>query len=130
MAFLSEAEVEEILLTKLQTLGYQRASDADIGPDGSAPERESYGDVLLMLRLRAAVDRLNAHHGADLIALSMQAMEGVDRQVLQSKMGDPQPLTGRISTKKKPPFGGFFGSCSLLQHFDVRTLHVLVQLIF
>lgn len=46
MAFLSEAEVEEILLTQLQTLGYQRASDADIGPDGHAPERENYGDVL------------------------------------------------------------------------------------
>lgn len=54
MTFLSEAEVEEILLAKLQTLGYQRASDAEIGPDSSAPERESHGDVDAVLALSKA----------------------------------------------------------------------------
>ena len=31
----------------------------DIGPDGSEPERENYGDVLLLDRLRAAIAKLN-----------------------------------------------------------------------
>lgn len=77
MSFLSEAEVEEILLTKLQSLGYQRANDAEIGPDGSVPERESHGEVLLMSRLRAAVARLNAF-------LPEEAREDALRKVIQT----------------------------------------------
>src|ERR1700730_14348503 len=59
MAYLSEAAVEELVLDQLRDLGYAVAPDADIGPDGRAPERESYSDVLLAKRLAAAINRLN-----------------------------------------------------------------------
>jgi type I restriction enzyme R subunit len=59
MAYLSEAEVEGLVLGQLRNLGYAVAPDADIGPDGKAPERESYADVLLARRLGAAIDKLN-----------------------------------------------------------------------
>jgi type I restriction enzyme R subunit len=59
MVFLSEAEVEQALLQQLRGLGYAIASDEVIGPDGSAPERESHDVVLLHKRLEAAVFRLN-----------------------------------------------------------------------
>lgn len=36
-----------------------------IGPDGVAPERESYGDVLLPTRLHAAIERLNPSLSAE-----------------------------------------------------------------
>jgi len=39
--------------------GYGIATDSEIGPDGKAPERDAYADVLLMKRLVSAIDRLN-----------------------------------------------------------------------
>ena len=78
MAFLSEAEVEEILLSKLAMLGYGRMLEAQIGPDGSKPERASYGDTLLMPRLRAAVDCLNP-------GLPSEAREDAIRKVIQTE---------------------------------------------
>ena len=61
MAFLSEAELEEHLLQNFERLGYQRSTDAEIGPDGTSAERENYGDVILQRRLVAAIERLNPH---------------------------------------------------------------------
>ncbi|MEQ9345660.1 MAG: type I restriction endonuclease subunit R [Thalassospira sp.] len=61
MAFISEADVEAMLLDQLGGLGYTRLADTIAGPDGSAPEREAYSDAVLMGRLEAAVDRLNPH---------------------------------------------------------------------
>ncbi|MGP1395451.1 MAG: type I restriction endonuclease subunit R [Inquilinaceae bacterium] len=59
MVFLSEADVEALVLDQLGRLGYATSSDADIGPDGKAPEREAYADVVLAKRLVAAIERLN-----------------------------------------------------------------------
>lgn len=60
MAFLSEAALERLVLDHLAGLGYDISSDADVGPDGKAPEREAYADVLLVKRLNSAIARLNA----------------------------------------------------------------------
>lgn len=59
MAFISEADVEALVLKKLGELGYAVSSDAEIGPDGKAPEREAYADVVLAKRLVAAIEKLN-----------------------------------------------------------------------
>ena len=59
MAFISEAELERLLLQKFESLGYQWSTDVEIGPDGASPERESYSDVILQSRLVAAIERLN-----------------------------------------------------------------------
>lgn len=59
MAWLSEADVEQLVLDRLSTLGYAVLGDAEIGPDGRVPEREAYSDVLLQKRLTAAIEKLN-----------------------------------------------------------------------
>jgi type I restriction enzyme R subunit len=59
MAYLSEAAIEQMVLADLAGLGYSIATDAEIGPDGKAPEREANADVILMKRLTAAIERLN-----------------------------------------------------------------------
>lgn len=56
---LTEAEVEAVLLDHLAALGYACLNDSVSCPDGASPEREAYSDVLLLKRLRDAVDRLN-----------------------------------------------------------------------
>ncbi|WP_422001488.1 type I restriction endonuclease subunit R [Reyranella sp.] len=59
MAYLSEADIEQLVLDRLSALGYVVLRDADIGPDGRVPEREAYADVVLQKRLTAAIERLN-----------------------------------------------------------------------
>jgi type I restriction enzyme R subunit len=59
MAYLSEAAIEQLVLDQLAALGYALVTDAEMGPDGKAPEREAYADVILLKRLTAAIERLN-----------------------------------------------------------------------
>ena len=77
MAFLSEAAVEQALLEQLRGLGYAVASDEVVGPDGSAPERDSHDVVLLRKRLADAVLRLNPN-------LPPEARADAIRQLTQS----------------------------------------------
>src|SRR6187402_2084023 len=59
MAPFAESHVEDAALAWLEELGYATANGLEIGPDGESCERASYGDVLLVDRVRAAIKRLN-----------------------------------------------------------------------
>ncbi|WP_416193340.1 hypothetical protein [Nitrobacter sp. TKz-YC01] len=50
---ITEDVVEQAALGILADLGYAYAGSARIAPDGSAPERLAYGDVILAARLSA-----------------------------------------------------------------------------
>lgn len=72
----TESHVEDATLAWLSELGYTTANGLTIGPDGDHPERASYGDVLLIGRLRAAIAKLNpdlsVETRAELLAKVMQ----------------------------------------------------------
>ena len=59
--FITESEVEEAVLEILSDLDYKILNGPDIAPapDGTKPERESYQDVVLVERLRNAINRIN-----------------------------------------------------------------------
>ena len=78
MSVLTESVVEEAALGWLAALGYAVAHGPDIGPEGAAPERGSYGEVLLAGRLREALARLNPH-------LPAETLEEVLRKVRQAE---------------------------------------------
>ena len=78
MVSIAESHVEEAALMWLSELGYAAANGLDIGPDGSAHERENYGEVLLLPRLRAAIKRLNP-------SLSSEAREVALAKIVQSE---------------------------------------------
>ena len=59
MTRISESEVEDAALAWLAGLGFAVLHGPDIGPEGSAPERGSYDEVLLPGRLHKALSRLN-----------------------------------------------------------------------
>ena len=59
MGQIGESHVEEAALAWLAELGYATVNGLTIGPDAMAPERASYGDVMLVGRLNAALRRLN-----------------------------------------------------------------------
>lgn len=79
MSYLNEDMVETHLLEEFMNLEYQRHSDSEIGPEGPAPERTANSDVVLVERLRAAVERLNPH-------IPEGAREDAIRQVLVTEL--------------------------------------------
>jgi type I restriction enzyme R subunit len=78
MTGIAESHVEEAALAWLGELGYAIANGIDSGPDGAAPEREAYADVVLARRLHEAIGRLNP-------ALAHEAREEVFRKVIRAE---------------------------------------------
>jgi type I restriction enzyme R subunit len=66
MPFLTEDEIEEYSLQRLDSLGYGYQNGYDIQPDGQHPERESFSQVILKERLQNAIAKLNPHLPADI----------------------------------------------------------------
>ncbi|AVS65415.1 DEAD/DEAH box helicase [Paracidovorax avenae] len=58
---MTEDQLEQDALSWLVEVGYTHLSGYDIAPDGPAPERDSFRQVLLPQRLRDAIARLNPH---------------------------------------------------------------------
>jgi len=58
-SILTESNIEDVALEILSELGYTILHGTDIAPDGINPQRKSYSDVVLVERLRVAVDRFN-----------------------------------------------------------------------
>ena len=56
---MTEDQLEQECLAWLADVGWQHRYGPDIAPDGDAPERDNYRQVLLLGRLRAAVAALN-----------------------------------------------------------------------
>jgi type I restriction enzyme R subunit len=56
---MTEDQLEQETLGWLTEAGYSHRYGLDIAPDGSAPERSNYSQVLLVGRLREAIERLN-----------------------------------------------------------------------
>ena len=74
----SESHVEDAALEWLSGLGYVVLHGPDISPDGPTPERVSYAQTLLVVRLREALERLNPH-------LPAETLEEVLRRVQQTE---------------------------------------------
>ncbi len=61
---ITENEIEEVALEYFKRIGYNVIYASDISPDGGSPERQ-YNEVVLINRLRSAIDRLNPNIPAE-----------------------------------------------------------------
>lgn len=73
---ITENEIEEIALSYLHGLGYSYLLGTDISPDGEHPERQ-YNEVVLVTRLRDAIDKLNP-------AITQDAKEDALKKVIRT----------------------------------------------
>ncbi len=64
---ITESTLEQTTLAWFQGLGYSIAFGPDISPDGPACEREGYDQVVLVKRLRAALEHINPNTPTDAI---------------------------------------------------------------
>ncbi len=74
---ITENDIEEIALGYLQGLGYTYQLGTVISPDGEHPERQ-YNEVVLVTRLRDAIDKLNPN-------ISQDAKEDALKKVLRTE---------------------------------------------
>ena len=74
----SENHVEDAALEWLAGLGYSILHGPDISPEGETPERASHSQVLLTVRFREALGRINPH-------LPVETLEEVLRKVQQTE---------------------------------------------
>ncbi len=74
----SESHVEDAALEWLAGLGYSILHGPDISPEGETPERASHSQVLLIVRFREALGRINPH-------LPVETLEEVLRKVQQTE---------------------------------------------
>ena len=65
MAKMTESAIEQFAIELFEKLGFEYVYAPSIAPDGEAPERARFEDVLLIERLRAAVARINPKIPAD-----------------------------------------------------------------
>ena len=82
MSGFAESHVEEAALEWLGGLGYHVLHGPDISPDGPAPERESYGDVVLFGRLRDALSRLNPHLPKETLSDVLRKIQAAETPLL------------------------------------------------
>jgi type I restriction enzyme R subunit len=75
---LNEDTVEQAALGYFHELGYEAKFGPDIAPDSKIPERKNWDEVVLIDRLKAAIDRLNPH-------ISAEAREDALRKVLRTE---------------------------------------------
>lgn len=61
MTRITEDEIEHLAIERLETEGYRYLYGPNIAPDGHAPERSSYEEVLLTGRVASAIARFNPH---------------------------------------------------------------------
>jgi type I restriction enzyme R subunit len=77
-----ESVVEEAALEWLAQLGYARAHGPTIGPGGTDQERDSFGQVYLVDRLRDAMRRINSDVDVDLIEAAIKRLQRAESQSL------------------------------------------------
>ena len=56
---LDESQIETVTVDYFRGLGYEYAHGPSIAPDGDAPERADYGQIVLLRRLQDALRRIN-----------------------------------------------------------------------
>jgi len=88
IAVMAESYVEDAVLEYLSELGYKVLFGPDTAPDGKTPERKSYSDVVLVKRLKRAVDRFNSE-------IPAEAREEAIRKLLRTE--SPQLVINNLS---------------------------------
>lgn len=78
---ITESEVEQVALNILSELKYKIIYGPDIAPNGPKPERQGYGDVILLSRLRETINRFNP-------SIPNEAKEEAIKQILRTESPD------------------------------------------
>src|SRR5688572_8773878 len=75
MSYLTESAIEAFAIKLLERQGWRYLHGPVIAPDGDAPERASYSDVLLNERMAQAVRRINHRLPAHAVEMAIKEVQ-------------------------------------------------------
>ena len=90
---MTEDQLEHETLAWLQDVGYTHIAGPDIAPDGPAPERSDYRQVLLAGRLKAALVPLHE---------ALSAARHAARQEREALIAEAEALAGQATDRDTP----------------------------
>ena len=119
MGQLTEADLEELVLSYLQDLGYSVVFGPAIAPGEPGAERESYAEAVLTGRLRDAVARLNPALPAEARAEALRRVLHPDSPALiASNHAFHRLLVDGVEVEYRRPDGSIRGDRVRLADFD------------
>jgi len=77
MSRITESEIELYSLEELEKSGFHYISGPEIAPDGITPERQDYSTILLIDRLKTAIQKLNPVIPADVLNLAISQLQRI-----------------------------------------------------
>jgi type I restriction enzyme R subunit len=115
----AESHVEIAALAWLAELGFATIAGPEIGPDGTQPERASYGDVALVGRLRAAIARLNPSLSEDVRAAALaKLLQAVTPSLIDENRRLHLYLVEGVPVEVRRPDGSISGEYARLLDFE------------
>ena len=119
MSKLTESVVEEATIAWLTHHGWQMSFGIDASPDGSAPERTSNSDVILVRRLSSAIDRLNPQIPADARADAIRKVMAIEMpSLVEENRRLHRLIVEGVSVEYHAPDGTIRGDRVRLVDFD------------
>lgn len=108
MPYLTESEIELLAIQRLEGLKYQYLHGGVIAPDGVAPERSSYEEVLLVNRLKESLLRINPEIPEPLIQQAVKEIQRIGSSALVDNnetfhryLTEGIPVTRRIAGEER-----------------------------
>lgn len=101
MSIITENDIELYTIEELDKQGFKYVYGPSIAPDGEVPERQAYHDILLVGRLRAAIQKLNPHIPAD---AQEQALNIVQRIASPDLLNNNEIFHKLLIEKVKVPY--------------------------
>jgi len=103
-----ESQLEEATLEWFEELGYEIVFGPDIAPDGEYPEREDYGEVILVERLKEALTRINPKLPNDAIEDALrQILIPQSPSLIMNNKAFQKMITDGIDVSVKQPDGSY-----------------------
>jgi type I restriction enzyme R subunit len=107
---IDEDLVEQAALGILQDLGHVFAGPSIIAPDGTAPERVSHGEVLLIGRLQAAIARINPSIPQEARLDALRKITGAETQnLIEENRRIHRLMVDGVDVEYKTPDGSIKG---------------------
>ncbi len=111
VVMMEEKDVEAAALAWLESLGWRTAYGPDIAPGGDFPERGRYEDVVLALRLRDALGRLNPNLPASALDDAFRKLTRLEGTTLETRNRHfHRLLVDGVTVEYRTADGGIRGS--------------------
>lgn len=111
MSKITESEIERYTLEELESLGFRFLYGPTIAPDGDAPERQGYSDIVLLERLRAAIRNNNPNLPADAVEQALREVQRIhspellaNNETFHRFLTDGVPVTYRLNGQEKSDY--------------------------